>query len=637
MTWQQLRDLKLAELTDAADGWGAASKFADHARERVDGDMSGKLSKTQNSESYDSAVKRLKRLSENYHYIHTEAGLIRGTLDAFATELGAPQNRLIGALDEAFTLGFTVNEFGGVTYPAGGTNGASGGPVPGGAVMGGDGTSKSGTGHSGLDGNGRYDPVYGPAGAGMTSPNPNRAKAQDIADRIAHAVREAREIDDRYSPTILKFKAAPGLAVDRKTWADVASDADNLSVTADDYIKKHIPLDGSPTDRKKWWDELSQSQRDEYMSAFPEVIGNLDGIPATVRDEANRENLQMLIGQLSQSNAGDAKEKMDAMVKIQSQLEAPHQKHQMYLLGIGDEGNGRAIVAYGNPDTAKNVAAYVPGLETRLDTKFVDGTMSRALDTAIGAAEMDRHTPTSSIVWLGYDAPQLSVDDLTSHRSVLFREDAMAGAPKYNEFMAGISAANEHHSDAHVTAIGHSYGSLTVGEAAQAKGGIPGADDIVLVGSPGTGADDASELNVGKGHVYVGAAENDAVTKLPPGSVAAGTAAGATAHGASGFVRGGGMGLGGLINGFAGTIEGGISGHHQAAADAPDRNWFGTDPANHSFGATRFQVADGLPLTEGGFDAHSNYFNRTKDLTSADNIANVVVGHPGALTLEQPR
>ncbi|WP_329194976.1 hypothetical protein [Streptomyces sp. NBC_01435] len=105
LTWQQLRDLKLSELTDAADGWAALMRRADAARERVDGDMSGKLTKTQESESAESAVKRLKRLSENYHYIQTEAGLIRGALDGLATELIAPQRRLRDALDDVASLG----------------------------------------------------------------------------------------------------------------------------------------------------------------------------------------------------------------------------------------------------------------------------------------------------------------------------------------------------------------------------------------------------------------------------------------------------------------------------------------------------------------------------------------------------
>ncbi|NEA46693.1 hypothetical protein G3I35_10465 [Streptomyces sp. SID10815] len=41
---------------------------------------------------------------------------------------------------------------------------------------------------------------------------------------------------------------------------------------------------------------------------------------------------------------------------------------------------------------------------------------------------------------------------------------------------------------------------------------MPGADDIVLLGSPGTGAQRADELNVGKGHVFSASAGKDPVT-----------------------------------------------------------------------------------------------------------------------------
>ncbi|GAA2998425.1 hypothetical protein JCM13580A_41610 [Streptomyces drozdowiczii] len=51
-----------------------------------------------------------------------------------------------------------------------------------------------------------------------------------------------------------------------------------------------------------------------------------------------------------------------------------------------------------------------------------------------------------------------------------------------------------------MTAIGHSYGSLTVGQAAQPPGGIP-ADDMVLVGSPDSGVDRAADLGVGVAEV----------------------------------------------------------------------------------------------------------------------------------------
>ncbi|MFI9625200.1 alpha/beta hydrolase [Streptomyces sp. NPDC052042] len=640
LTWQQLRSLKLSEITVAADGWGAASRFADAARERVDGDMSGRLTKTQDSEAARAAVKRLKRLSENYHYIHTEAGFIRGTLDALASELGAPQRRLRDALDDAASLGYEVNENGSIDYPAGGKNKISGETMPGGSVMGNNGLIGPGNSAMYRDGKGNYDLTQGPNAPVLNSPNPHRAKAQDIADRIAHALCEAREIDERYCTALGKLKAAPGLTVDDKTWGDVASDAEAVSQAAYSYLEKQLPLDKPPSDRKEWWDNLSEEQREEYVSAFPELIGNLDGIPALVRDEANRENLCMLIGKLEGEQDGASQDMLGGLKKIQEKLEKGSEP-PMYLLGIGDKGNGRAVIAYGNPDTADNVSAYVPGLATKLDEEFADGTVNRALQTALGAQEVDKSSKTSSIVWLGYDAPQLTPEDLASGRSVMFTNDARAGAPDYNAFMEGISATHEGGAP-HVTAIGHSYGSLTVGLAAQEKGGIPGADDIILVGSPGTGADNAQALNMGKGHVFVGAAENDIVTKLPNHAEALGMGTGAVGGGSAGFVLGGGIAgpPGALFGGAAGALVGGIGGYMaQDAQTDPSERWFGTDPASKDFGATRFMVDDGATIIEdrGTMSAHSNYFNPAKDQVSADNIAKIVVGRSDEITLERPR
>ncbi|MFD9863917.1 alpha/beta hydrolase [Streptomyces alboflavus] len=638
LTWQLLRDLKLSELTDAADGWAAVSRHADSARESVDAEMGGRISKTQEGDSARSAVKRLKRLGENYHYIHTETGLIRGTLDGLATELASPRRRLHNALDEAASCGYTVNSDGSIDYPAGGENTMSGDKIPGGTVMGNNGLISSGNLGLYRDGAGKYDSTMGPGSPVLKSPNPHRAKAQGIADSIAHALREAREIDERYSQALNKLKAGPGLEVNASTWTDAAKDAEAVREAAYNHLGKDIPRDKPPVERKEWWDSLTREQRDEYLAVYPDVIGNLDGIPAGVRDEANRENLQLLIGKLEGQEDEKSRTILTGLRGIDTKLAADSHP-PMYLLGIGDDGNGRAIVSYGNPDTAKNVGAYVPGLGTKLDEKFAGGTLQRAQDTALGAMEADKSSTTASIVWLGYDAPQLPVSQLLDNTDVMVRDQAEAGAPAYNEFMAGISATNEN-SDPHVTAIGHSYGSLTVGQAAQQHGGVPGADDIILVGSPGTGADSARELNVDKGHVFVGAADNDIVTKLPSHDEAKGIATGAAGGGSAGFVLGTGMGgpVGGVIGGTTGAVVGGIAGYMaQDAQTDPSQIWFGTDPAHKDFGATRFKVDDGPTLAEGGVEAHSNYFNPSKDQMSADNIAKIVVGKSDELDLERPR
>ncbi|TXS67056.1 alpha/beta hydrolase [Streptomyces sp. sk2.1] len=594
LTWQQLRDLKLSELTDAAEGWAVLMRRADAARERVDSDMSGKLARTQESESAESAVKRLKRLSENYHYIQTEAGLIRGTLDGLATELAAPQRRLRDALDDVASLGYEVNVDGSIDYPAGGRNAMNGDAVPGGSVMGDNGLI--GAGNPGLyrDDNGMYDPAQGPGALRLRSLNPHRAKAQDVADRIAHALREAREIDERYSPALRELKAAPGLTVDRKTWANVAGDVTAVGSAAREYLADQV-LEKSPAGRKEWWDRLSEEERQEYITSFPDVIGNLDGIPAVARDEANRANLPLVIAGLEGQKSDGAQDKLAGLKGIQSKLSIDSHP-PMYLLGFGTEGKGRAIVSYGNPDTSRNVSSYVPGLGTALDEEFADDTVRRAYQTAKSAQKYD--PSSASIVWLGYDAP--GVKDVAS------TTDANNGAPAYNSFMDGIQATNKHENP-HITAIGHSYGSLTVGTAARQDGGIPGADDIVLLGSPGTGADSASELNVGKEHVFVGAADNDPVTKLPAKKD---------------------------LLGVVGPVFGAV------AAGSHD-NWFGVDPASQEFGAIRMESGDGpLPLWlsgKGPTPAHSGYFDPERNPSAADNIAMIVAGRSGSITTEAPR
>ncbi|PKV86946.1 alpha/beta hydrolase [Streptomyces sp. TLI_146] len=625
LTWKQLHDLKCDELLDAAEGWGAVSTQADAARDRISDEMVRSLEATQKGMAAPAAVGRLRRLDRNYDYIRTECGLVRTTVNSLVYELVGFQSQLKDALDDAASLGFTVAADGSVSYPAGGKNLITNQPIPGGSVTGG------------------YLPLSRPPSLnapqpGLLNPNPNFGKAQDIADRILRALTAAREADEHFSKALNRLKAEPGLDVTESTWKDAAGDLAAVREVSGDYLKKTIPTGASPADRHDWWTHLSATQRDEYLAACPDILGNLDGIPAAVRDEANRDNLRLLMGKLAGEDGEGAKAKLDGLRSIDTQLRATPGPGipPMYLLGIGDQGNGRAIVAFGNPDESRNVSAYVPGLGTSLDADFARNDIQRARDTVKGARVYD--PSSASIVWLGYDAPQLPAEKLADNLAVMSRRDAVAGAPAYNQFMAGISATNEN-ADPHITAIGHSYGSLTVGQAAQRPGGIPGADDIILVGSPGTGAHTADQLGVGEDHVYIGAAKNDVVTKLPNPVEGVGALEGFKAGFRSGSAQGV---VPGLVSGLAGAFTGYEVGD---AVTDESQIYFGTDPANHEFGARRFATGDGPPLFDfdprhlelGDIEAHSNYFNPEKDRQSADNIARIVAGRGDKITTQEPR
>ncbi|MGW1654921.1 alpha/beta hydrolase [Streptomyces atratus] len=592
LTWAQLRDLKCGELEGAADGWGRASNRADAGRDRIETQLLTGLRGTQRGAAAEAAVGRLQQMSRNLQYVYTECGLLRTTLNSLAHELRIQQRALREALDDAESLKFTVHADGSVTYPAAGEGLIDGKPLPGGTAS-----------------VGSLPGLLPPSG--LVAPNPNVAKAQDIADRVAKAVRTAAETDWRYARILRRLRAEEGLKVPDATWTDAAGDAAAVRDAARGYLRDGIPRDTSPAERKAWWVGLTDEQREEYLAVYPDQIGNLDGIPAVVRDAANRDNLQLLMGKLEGRDDEKSETQLAGLREIDRQLREGRQP-PMFLLGIGDQGNGRAIVSFGNPDTARNVSAYVPGLNTSLDEEFAKGDLKRARDTAMGTLN---HDPSSAaIVWLGYDAPQ-SPDGLGS-LAVMGDERAKKGGGDFNGFMGGLVATNEHE-DPHLTAIGHSYGSRTVGAATQREGGIPGVDDIVLVGSPGVGVDHAEDLGVGKDHVFVGAAEHDIVTKLPSKQQ--------------------------VVVGAAGLVAGGPPVAHlfgDLADQGDDDLWFGKDPASREFGARRFPVDDGPRFIsrEGiSIDAHSQYFDPRRDSSSANSISLIAAGHAQKVQVEEYR
>ncbi|MEU6658432.1 alpha/beta hydrolase [Streptomyces sp. NPDC046821] len=520
-TWQQLRDLKISEYEDAADGWGDVSRRSDAARVRVDQEMSIPVRSTQKGKTPDAAVGRLNRLRDNYQYLHSECGLIRTTLNALAKDLHAPQRKLHQALEDAESLGFTVNPDGSVTYPN---------PVP--LVSGNDKATP-----------GSQLPFL--PGKGEGQGNENKGKAEDIAERISTAVNDAAEIDARYASVLRRLKAPAGLSVTKEMLADSGKDLRAAQKTTGGLLdKSDIPHGKSPAENKRWWDHLTQEQRDEYTTLYPAEVGALDGIPSIARDTSNRMVLAQTMAQTQieldalPANPPQYVQKGDppssvvnpawqkwvrltddqkGMEAIQARLDEsgmPGQGSkggstsglpQAYLLGFDTQGDGRAIVATGNPDTADNTAVYVPGTGASLANAH--GDINRMSELWRAANQQSPGQSTSTITWIGYDAPDNVVPNATA------RHYAYDGAPALNTFMDGLQTAQGGPESSHTTLVGHSYGSTTIGAAAKEDGNLA-ADDVVVAGSPGMLVSDASELEVGSDHVWSEAASNDPVPAM---------------------------------------------------------------------------------------------------------------------------
>lgn len=186
---------------------------------------------------------------------------------------------------------------------------------------------------------------------------------------------------------------------------------------------------------------------------------------------------------------------------------------EAYLLGFDPTGlgDGKVILANGNPDLADHVAVYVPGTYAGIEG-IGDGDDLGELGRAErlwGASDaMLPGANVSTITWLDYNAPDSVVPEAT--RGTYADE----GGPRLHDFLQGNRAAQENAGGtaAHTTAIGHSYGSTLVGVAAQSGSwkDPKAVDDFVLAGSPGVQADRAIDLGVGPHHVWaMGAPGND--------------------------------------------------------------------------------------------------------------------------------
>jgi Alpha/beta hydrolase len=281
-----------------------------------------------------------------------------------------------------------------------------------------------------------------------------------------------------------------------------------------------------------WWQGLSPEQQEQVLRDFPDLIGWLNGLPATDRDRANRSTLDNqlvdltareadLSHQLAQiRHAGVTTFPVDldkarrisqlqhhlievrateaGLRAVQDQL-AQFGDHAL-LMGIDGQGDGRAIVSLGDPDRARHTAVFVPGINT--DLLDIGGDLDR-VDNLQRAA--DRMTPQGDdvavVYWLGYDTP--GTLDALSHRA------ARHGAGDFTPFVDGLRATHELDDSYHVTAVGHSYGTTVIAESALA-GGLR-ADDIVAAGSPGMHTDRAAKLNLDPRHVWGGLADGDLI------------------------------------------------------------------------------------------------------------------------------
>ena len=390
-------------------------------------------------------------------------------------------------------------------------------------------------------------------------------------------------------------------AVDSTSEGQDAADRDTTDIGA--LRAELTAIGGDPRAINDWWSDLSPAEREALKISDPDLIGNTNGIPTGDRDEANRTSLDRDLDDLtSRQDAGEdltkAEQRLfdraraaEAALDLPAVADPPDTETDVNLIvyqpgAFG--GDGAVAVSYGDPDTADNTAVIVPGITN--DGSNIAGQGEDAYRLQQQAIRNGESAAT--IAWMGYDAPSWNPEnaldwpgDGLDMGSVINEEKAEAGGNSLADFVDGLRASDQRAEDrdSNLTVIGHSYGSTTAAHAA-ADHGLD-ADALTLIGSPGAGGNDVNsvgDLRMPEGKVYVGAADNDFVTWLG---------------------QDGDLGM-------------------------------GKDPAQASFGATVFPVADGPEFHADdlgqGITNHTSYFEPGSQ--SLANLTDIVQGDQPELT-----
>ncbi|MCA2242950.1 hypothetical protein JF781_11310 [Mycobacterium sp. WUMAC-067] len=420
----------------------------------------------------------------------------------------------------------------------------------------------------------------------------NDARA-DAADDTRSALGQLQGIRNGYSGTLqnsLTTLRADGYDPKPLAPADAQAGPEEFAIP---------PPSTKPEDVKRWWDSLSQQQKDQLLAQHPPELGNLNGIDTISRDTVNQavmnddiarvENAaaqhHVSVDQVTQHPeqyglAPSAITRYSNAVKTKAGLSTDSDggKNPVFLQTYDPEafeGRGREAIAIGNPDTADNTTVLVPGTGSSVRDGYL--THRDGLNVYNETQRADPNKSNSVLVWMGYHAPDSAIDPQIG-QTTLARNGGGLLAGDVNALAVTHGGA-----PSHVTVMGHSYGSTTVADAAAGSG--MHANDIVLVGCPGTDlAHSAGDFHLPEGgHVYVGAASTDPITHL-----------------------------------------GGIQGHLPGTGVTIG---LGSDPAVEGFGSTRFKAeAPGLtsPLKD-----HSSYF--TPGNESLFSIGDIASGHGDAL------
>ena len=270
------------------------------------------------------------------------------------------------------------------------------------------------------------------------------------------------------------------------------------------------------------WANWPQSTRLDLIAAAPQLVGSLSGVSYTARDAANRIFLDAtengIRRQLDQAQTGRAvtdelTKRLHMLEQVRLALQTGPSGNTRSLIRLDPSGQGRAVIVIGDASTADYVDYLIPGMFSDVATQIaVLANGSDAIATQqhswlkmLNPGVPDSQLPTvATMAWIGYQTPNIV--------NVASMQMARQGQQALSRSIEGLRAersAIPGGKQPYIAILAHSYGTTTAMLALQNDN--VSVDALAIVGSPGSPARTASQLNVTDGNVWVGAGETDPV------------------------------------------------------------------------------------------------------------------------------
>ncbi|AGW41173.1 hypothetical protein O159_10700 [Leifsonia xyli subsp. cynodontis DSM 46306] len=355
--------------------------------------------------------------------------------------------------------------------------------------------------------------VSGPTGAvGVASGLPAQLTAGPSASLVASGLSPVGDPANSGSvPGVVPAAVRPSLLSSIQT-VDPAALPGFLSAHAVE-VDQILARPPAAADVAQLWRFLDPARQSALLQSGPHLVGNLEGIPYSVRGKANTLDLGRTIAsaerrlrtERGKSERIVLQRRLDTLGNVKAAL-VRKDGVKRTLVALDPAGDARAVIVVGDLSTASYVSVLVPGMYMSVGEQIGSWTtvaqeLHDRQSAYLKSLSGGHGAPGVAVVaWIGYQTPVLM--------NIGSLKLAEQGADSLGRTLEGIRSLRAG-DQPYLCVFAHSYGSTAALLALERH--TVTVDALALMGSPGSDAQSVEDLSVANGNVYVGEAPMDPI------------------------------------------------------------------------------------------------------------------------------